>query len=209
MKALLIIVALAAPAAADTFEAHAQNAQAIKRLDDLVWPFVTACDKGDDTEQRQCKQLRERAIKQLGAGVLVEADAAAFDIGKWNPQKKSVPLTVVGCVRCAGVAIDGKTWFVANPSARVEGGKVRGGTLYDNAKQFPDEAAAKAWTALLDNARVQFVLKLAPKKTQVDGKPALLFDVAAWRVVNPCDGSIVVANPTSQAVSPSPCPKKN
>lgn len=84
---------------------------------------------------------------------------------------------------------------------RVEGGKVRGAALYDNARQFSDEASASAWIKSIKNARVQMVLKVPDKRRwQVGGKDGLLLDVIGYRVISPCDGGIVLASPASNPV---------
>jgi hypothetical protein len=196
MRALVILPLLvAAPAFADdTFETAAANAQRVSRIDSVVWAFTAPCDAGDDTQQRQCKKVRDARVAELsGATLLVDADRAALDVGAWSSQKKSVPLKLSSCIRCTGVEVEGKTYAVVatkdgNPAA----------ALYDNARQFPDEATAKAYVTSMANARVQLLVKVPAKpKTVVDGKPALALDVVGYRVFTPCDGSIVLASPQS------------
>ena len=198
MKALVIVAVLAGAAHADPFA----GATPVSHVDDIVWAVTAACDKGDDTQQRQCRQIRDRKANQIvGVPLLVDGDATAFDAGKWNAAKKSLPLNLIGCVRCDGTPLDGKPWVLAS-APRAEGGKVRGSVLYDNAKQFPDEAAAVAWAKTVADRRVQFVIKVTPKsRTQVGGPSAgrqaidgLAVDIVAWRVYTPCDGAIVIAS---------------
>ena len=202
MRAFIILALLAAsPALAnDTFEAKAQGAQPLKRIESLVWALTAACDAGDDTQQRQCRRVRDaRASELVGATLLVEADKDAFDVGAWSAQKKSVPLSLRACVRCAGVELDGKTYYVvADPVARFKGGKLEAAPLHDNAKAFSDETAANAFAKAAGNARVQMVVKVpARPKLTVDGKPVIALDLVAYRVFSPCDGSIVLARPAS------------
>jgi hypothetical protein len=193
---VLLSVLAAAPASADdTFEAKASGAQRLGRVESLVWAFTAPCDGGDDTQQRQCRRVRDtRAAELAGATLLVDADKDAFDVGAWNAQKKSVALKLKSCIRCTGVEVDGKTYVVIGS----------GGTkLYDNAKQFPDETAAKAFTKSVANARVQLIVKVpARPKTAVGGKPTVTLDVVGYRVIAPCDGSVVLASPKSAAVEP-------
>jgi hypothetical protein len=199
---IAVLACAATSARADTFENRASGAQRIRRLDDLVWPFVAACDKGDDVHQRQCKKVRDRRLDALaGATVVVEAEASAFAAGAWNAAKKSVPLTLVSCVSCNGVELDGKKYFLTGAQPRLDGGKLRGGVLYDNAKTFADDASASAWTKTLANVRVELVVKIpANRKLPTANKDGLLLDIVAWRVITPCDGSIVIAQPESAAV---------
>lgn len=190
------LAALATPAAADdTFEAKAAGAQRIGHVENLVWALTTSCDAGDDTQQRQCRRVRDSRVAELaGATLLVEADRDALRVGAWNAQKKSVPIELAACVRCAGVEVGGTTY-------RVVAGK--DAALYDNARPFGDEAAAKAFVQSLANARVQLLVTVpANPKTVVGGKPAISLALVGYRVYAPCDGSVVVASPASGPVAP-------
>ncbi|MBA3453886.1 MAG: hypothetical protein H0T42_12395 [Deltaproteobacteria bacterium] len=82
--------------------------------------------------------------------------------------------------------------------------------LYDNARQFADEAAAKAYGDSVKGSRVQMVIKIADRKRwQLAGKDGLLVDVLAWRVIVPCTGAVLIASPASGAVEPDrkACPR--
>ncbi|MGE3455138.1 MAG: hypothetical protein AB7O24_08520 [Kofleriaceae bacterium] len=198
-------LAVASTASADpTFEAVAEAAHPTKHVEDLVWVVTEACDKGDDVQQRQCRLTRDRRAKQVaGATFLVTPDPGAFEVGKWSAAKKSVPLMLDGCIRCDGVKVYGKPWHVTVGAPRVEGGKVSAAPLYDNAVQFSDEAAANAWIKALQAARVELVVKLGDKpRWQVGGKDGVQVDLVGYRVVTPCDGAVVIANPPAKAVAP-------
>lgn len=206
MRALVILPLLVAtPAFADdTFETMAVGAQRVARIENVVWAFTAACDIGDDTLQRQCKTVRDsRAAELAGATLLVDADTDAFAVGAWSPQKKSVPLKLTSCIRCAGVEIDGKTYFVVaskagNPAPTFGGAKLQTGKLYDTARQFPDEPTAKAYAASLASARVQLIVKVPAKPvTVIDRKPVIALDFVGYRVFTPCSGSVVFASPQS------------
>jgi hypothetical protein len=187
IAALLLVAATAH--ADDTFEAKAQGAQRVKRIENVVWALTATCAKGDDTENRQCRHVRDtRAAELAGSTLLVDGDADAFDIAAFDAKKKSISLSLSPCIRCAGVDVDGKAWVV--------NGGATGTKLYDNAKQFSDATAAKAWVKAIGNARVQFLVKLPAKP--VDGKTVKL-DIVGYRVISPCDGTVVVANPPSGA----------
>jgi hypothetical protein len=186
MRALAVLLFLAGVAHADdTFEAKAQGAQRVKRIENVVWTLTATCDKGNDTENRQCRRVRDtRAGELAGATLLVDADADAFDMGAFDAKRKSLTLSLTPCIRCAGVEVEGKTYVVNGGSAK----------LYDNAKAFSDEAAAKAWAKSIGNARVQMLVKVPAKP--VSGTTVKL-DIVGYRVWAPCDGTIVVANPPS------------
>jgi hypothetical protein len=214
MRALLagliatFAIVVAAPVAAradDTFEAKAAGAQVVGDLGDLTWALTATCDHGTDTEQRQCRHVRDtRASALAGATLLVDAEPDALHVGVWNPAKKSVTLTLTACVRCGGVQVDDKTLYVVGGNApHVEAGRVKASVLQDGSRPFSDEAAAKAWLKSLRRVRVQLLLKVPDKvKWKIEGKEGVLLDVLGYRVVTPCDGGIVIANPPAQALDP-------
>ena len=197
MTSRWILVALSCAAsvarADDTFEMRAQAAKRA-RLDEVAWVLTAGCTTGDDVEQRQCRLVRDRAWTALaGQAVLVEGDRRAFVVGAWDPQKKSLPMTLDGCLHC-----DDRLRIVAAGAAK----------LHDSARAVPDEASAQELVKLVGNARVELVVKLPARRP----KPAkqLALEVAAWRVIAPCDGSAVIANPPSSGVPPDKqaCSKK-
>lgn len=210
--ATCLIAALSAPAMAEqTFEQKAAAARKVVNLDEIVWALTAPCTQGDEVQQRQCRLVRDARVKtELGATLLVDADPDAFEIGPYSATKKSLTLQLSSCIRCASMQIDGKELHVTGAAARVEGGKVRTPLLYDNARQFADEAAARAYGESVKGSRVQMVIKVADRKRwQVGGKDGLLVDVLAWRVVVPCTGAVLIASPASGAVEPDrkACPR--
>ena len=208
LLAALAVLAAAAPAARadDSFEARARGAEHVRALDGLVWALTAPCDQGDDTARRQCRLVRDGRVSELaGATLLVEAEAGAFAAGAWDAAKKSVPLELTGCIRCAGVEVAGKTWYVvlAGKPPHVEGDRLAADRIYDNARTFPDEASASAWTATLAGARVQLLVKVPAKpRWTAAGKDGIALELVGYRVIAPCDGSIVVASPPSGPAEP-------
>lgn len=200
-KPLVLLLCVLAPslAAADSFEAKAQGAVRT-RPDDLVWALTAPCDKGDDVHQRQCRIVRDRKARELmGATLWIDGDSDALRVGAWSAAKKSVDVGLTACVRCGGVDVDGRTWFLMGTgSPRMEGGKLRAPALYDNARQFPDEAAAVGWTKAMATARFQLLAKVpadvARRRFIAGGKDGLALEIVAWRVLNACDGSVVVSS---------------
>ncbi|MBL9014902.1 MAG: hypothetical protein JNL83_12035 [Myxococcales bacterium] len=196
MRALAILALLAPVATAhadDTFEARAAAAKPLRHLDDLVWAFTATCDQGDDTQNRQCKALRDRRLAELaGATLLVEADADALDIGAWSPAKRSVSVTLTGCVRCKGVTVEGKRYVLT-----------AGKTLYDTARQFQTAEVAAAWIKAVAHHRVELLVKVParPRSTQ-NGVETITLDVQGYRVTTPCNGTVVIANPPAQNAPP-------
>ncbi|MFT3692509.1 MAG: hypothetical protein QM831_05160 [Kofleriaceae bacterium] len=206
MKAVFVLALFARIAAADdSFEARAQTAQPLHRIESLVWALTSACDQGDDVQQRQCKRVRDARAKDVAAGTwLVEADADAFDVGAWNETKKSLPINLAACIRCSGVEVDGKTYFITGSGAtKLEDKKVRGTLLHDNARTFADAQTAAMWAKAVSKVKVEMVVRLAPKWLWRNlDKQGISLDVIAYRVVVPCDGTVILANPPSSPVEP-------
>lgn len=207
MRIIVVWIALVASlgiARAETFESIAETANPVKRLDDVVWAFVGACDKGDDVQQRQCRLVRDKRAAQLvGAFLLVDADSSALELAKWSRQKKSTGVTVSSCIRCAGIDVEGKHYFLTGGQPRFEGQKLRTTVLHDSSKTFNDEASATAFAKGLDNAHVQLIVKVpASPKWSTGGKLGMAFEVVAWRVAQACDGAIVASSPASGPMDP-------
>jgi len=216
-KPLLIIAALVASGplahAEDSFESRAQGAVRIANLSDLAWALTATCDAGDEVQQRQCRHLRDTRVKQLaGATLLVDAQPGAFEVGAWSPAKKSVPLSVTACIDCAGVAVNGKTYYLTGAGGQVmmEGGQLRTARLLDTTRTFTDEATAKAWLKMIGAVRIQMLVKIPDKvRWQIAGRDGLGLEILGYRVYVPCEGTIVVASPTSGNVEADKkaCPK--
>ena len=208
MRALAILVAVlglgGVAHADDTFEAKAAAAKPLRHIEDLIWAYTASCDKGDDTQNRQCRTLRDRKVAQLaGATLLVEADADALMIGDYSTAKKSVTVTLTSCVRCKGVALDGKTFHITGGAAKLEDKKVVTAPLYDTARQFQTAETANAWIKAVAQRRVELLVKLPakPRWTQ-GGTEGLTVDILGYRVTTPCNGTVVIANPPAQNTPP-------
>jgi hypothetical protein len=206
----LILLAVLVPgvAAAQSFDDIAAKATRVSRLDDVVWAFTGACERGDEIHKRQCRLVRDQRAKELGgATLLVEGDRAALDIAKWNPQRRSLAVALTACIRCEGIEVEGKKWFVVGSGAqpRFEGGKLRVAALHGSTRLFDDEAKATAWTSSLANARVQYVVRVPsqPVWTQA-GKRGVSLEILGFRVIAPCHGEVVLAKPESQPVAADP-----
>ncbi|MEO7095195.1 MAG: hypothetical protein ABI175_18185 [Polyangiales bacterium] len=211
LRALLgllgLLVPVIAPAIAhadDTFEAKATGARSVIHVDDIVWSLTATCDKGDDVQNRQCRSLRDQRAKDLaGQTLLVQADGFALDLGAWDSARKSVGVTLTSCIRCEGLGVDGKTWFITGGAPKVENGKVRGAPLYDTARQFATPETAAAWLKAVKNHKVELVVKIPAKpRWNAGGKDGIQLDVLAYRVITPCNGTVVIANPSSQNAAP-------
>ncbi|HTR51653.1 MAG TPA: hypothetical protein VMJ10_13150 [Kofleriaceae bacterium] len=211
--AVAALLAIAPAARADSFEAKAQGATRVKHVEDVVWALVAACDRGDDTERRQCRVVRDaRAAELAGKTLVLDGDASAFAVRAWDAARKSSRVTLSGCIRCGGVDVDGRSWPViaAGAAPHVEAGQLAPGYLYDSSRQFADDTQAERWAKSVAAARVELVVKVPAKpRWSAEGKDGVALDVVAYRVVVPCDGSVIAANPPSDPVAADPkqCPR--
>jgi hypothetical protein len=193
-------VLAATTAAADTFEAAARGARSVRHIDDLVWALTTPCDRGTDLEQRQCRQVRDaRAASLTGTTLRVEAEPSALAVAAWSQATKSVAVKLSSCIACAGITVEGRTWFVTGGPA----------ALHDNAQQFPDEAAANRWISAAKHPRVELLVKVPDQRRWVvSGKDGVQLEIVGYRVVTPCTGDVLLARPAASKLAPDPraCP---
>jgi hypothetical protein len=205
---LVVLGAVAHAHADDSWEARVQNAERVHRIENVVWALTATCDGGDDAHQRQCSHVRDSRVAQLASEtLLVDADAEAFDVGPFDPAKGTIHFDITACIRCLGVAVDGKTWFVvaSGAPAHARGDIVAAGPLHGDTRTFHDEAAAKAWARQVGNAHVELVVKVPAHPKWTDGgKNGIELDVVAWRVVSPCDGAVIAS---SLPAGPGPADK--
>ncbi|MDQ3299262.1 MAG: hypothetical protein M3619_22025 [Myxococcota bacterium] len=194
--------------AGDTFDAVAATAVRVRRLEDVVWSLTATCDRGNDVQQRQCRLVRDHRAKVLEvATLLVDGDSEALELGTWSPQKKSMQVALTSCIRCAGIELDGRTWYLigSGATARFDGGKLRSAVLDDQTRMFPDADTAATWSKIVRTAHVQYLIKVLPvakRRGLVAGKDGLAFEIVGYRVSAPCDGAVIVAKPPSAKAEP-------
>jgi hypothetical protein len=213
----LLVCGATAPALADDapdvspFGEAAGKAQHVRSLDRVVWSLTASCEQGDDLSRRQCRVLRDAAAARYkGATLLVDVTGeGAFVLDAYDNGAKAAPLTLRGCVDCAGVEVDGKKWVVvANKAApKVSGGKIEAVALHETVRQFKDEAAATTWrTTIVPQLRTQMLVKIpADKKLswQQGDVQGLAFEVVGFRVYDACDGQVLFASPEANAIAPN------
>lgn len=199
--AFAAVCAASAPAIADDIYA----AKKLTRVDDVVWALTATCSgHGDDTQQRQCRQLRASRAKELaGQTLLLEGDATAFTVGAFDAAKKSAHVSLSACVYCSPITVEGKSYQIFGGAPQLVNGKVSPPMLHDTTQTFADLKEHAAWATKVAAARVDFVVKVAdPKPWSVGGKSGLSVDVVGYRVVVPCTGEVVLAKPASGPVAP-------
>ncbi|MCB9572141.1 MAG: hypothetical protein H6709_08620 [Kofleriaceae bacterium] len=210
-------VAIAAPAVAradaggdkakPTFEQVAKGAVRVDRagVTGLLWAAAASCDgAGDDLDQRQCRAIKAARADEVAAQTyIVPGDAAAFVVGVYDAKKKSIPLTLSGCVACVEpLSLGGKAYYVvSNKGAPTFQGKLaHAAVLHETSRSFTDEQTALDWRAkVVPRLRTEFVVRLAAGGAvwNRDGKDGVAVEVLGFRVYDPCDGAIVCASPSS------------
>ena len=203
-----VVGAVGGQASAEKFEEAAASAVEVrspKAFAAIMWSFNADCgSSSSDMERRQCEGIKAARTKQvLGNTYLVEGDAKAFSVGAWDDKKKSVPLTLIGCVSCvSALDIDGERRYVVGDKGAptIGGGSVAGAEVHVTSKSFKSEAAAKKWIAgVVPRLRTQFLVKVPAKgkpwkKGEVSGYNV---EIVGFRVYDPCDGDVVCASPAS------------
>jgi hypothetical protein len=204
--AIALVCVSASPVVADDAAGSVFSATKVSRVEDVVWALTATCTgHGDDTQQRQCRQLRDARVKELAmATMLVEGDATAFTVGAFDTAKKSAPVSLSACVYCSPITVDGKSYMVFGGPPRLVDGAVKPPMLHDNAQTFADVAAHAAYKKKIADARVDLVVKVpgAKRTWSAGGKSGLAFDIVGYRVVVPCTGEVLLAKPASMPVEP-------
>ncbi len=201
--AFALVCASVAPAIADDAAGSVFSATKVSRVEDVVWALTANCtNHGDDTQQRQCRQLRDARVKELATQtMLVEGDATAFTVGTFDAAKKSAQISLSACVYCSPIVVDGKSYVVFGGAPRVVDGTPRPPVLHDNVQTFADAKDYAAWKKKVAAARVDLVVKVPSTRTwSAGGKTGLLLDIVGYRVVVPCTGEVVLAKPASLPV---------
>ncbi len=195
---------------ASSFDQAASGAVRIARRDlaGWAWALTATCDQGDEMAQRQCRVIRDARAQQIkGQTFVVDAEPAAFFAGGWDPAKKSITLTVRGCIACAPVDVGGKKVFiVTNKAAPTDTGEtLQAAVIHETAKVFDDDAKANEWEAkAIPRLKIELVFAV-PQGNPLwsrNGKDGIAVNVLAFRVVDPCDGGVVCSSGGAAAMDP-------
>jgi hypothetical protein len=210
---LMVVNALVMPGIARADAKFEQLAKDAIRVGDpaevaaLLWTATVDCTRlTDDMARRECEGVREsRAAKTAGKTFLIEGDSTSFWIGAYDATKKGMPIGVRGCIACGEpVDIGGeRKYLVTNATGMtIEGGALKGPEVHKAFRKFPDDASAKKWSdTVVPRLRTQFIFKIPerPAAWNQGGAKGFAVELVAFRVYDPCDGTMVCANPPSEA----------
>jgi hypothetical protein len=200
-------------AQATTFEELAKTAIPIARraeLATLFWSATVDCESiANDLDRRQCDGLkRARGEFLAGQTFLAVGDPSALSVGDWDAARSSLPVVVRGCLACAApLELDGASLFLTTVGqVGTEEGHAVGPEVQRSLRRFPSEDAATTWKAeIAARLRTELVFRLAaPTEAWESGAlKGFAVEVVAFRVLDPCDGQVVMANPPSGNEKPA------
>ncbi|MFH0901352.1 MAG: hypothetical protein V2A73_12055, partial [Pseudomonadota bacterium] len=198
-------------ARAQEFGELASQAAVVDRIDvvpELLWAVTASCSQAqDDLSRRQCEGVRAaRAATIAGKAYLMRAEAGSFEATEWDPAESAQRFVVKGCLSCrAAVAISGEQRYLTTGSAvAVEGGALAGPELFRGARRFADENEARQWVEnIVPRLRTELLFRvpLSIGSWSAGAVQGYAVDLVGFRVFDPCDGSIIAAEPASAAVT--------
>lgn len=210
--ALVLVAASAAPARAeDTFETKVRSAVRVsgpEALAAVFWSQTTTCKNEDDFYRRQCEGIKEsRRAKVASTTFVVEADGA-LEVEPYNEKARSVDVEVRACASCGGVDIGGqRRYLVGRGAVKVVGGKVKPVALRSATKTFATKAEGQTWMAEVAPRLTTELLVRVPAKIDTwkdGGAEGYRMEVVGFRVIDPCKGTVLWAQPKSGDVPPDP-----
>lgn len=188
----------------DGAAAGATEISSQRSLAALFWSDAATCaEGGDDLAARQCKGIRAARKEHVAKSkYLVRADASALVLAP-GKDKKGAALSLRGCLACAErVDVGGKKLFVVagagNPT--LEGSALVAPTL-GTATVPADETWRKD---VLPRLRAELVVSVgaSPASWKSGSAAGYKVSVVGYRVVDPCDGKVLMAEPKSASVKP-------
>ncbi|HUH00642.1 MAG TPA: hypothetical protein VML75_01530 [Kofleriaceae bacterium] len=169
----------------------------------LFWSDAATCaGGGDDLAARQCKGIRAaRKAHVATSKYLVRADASALVLAPGKDKRAA--LTLRGCLACAErIDVGGKKLFVVagagNPT--LDGSAVVAPTL-----GVTDVPGDEAWRRdVLPRLRAELVVSVgaSPATWKSGSADGYKVSVVGYRVVDPCEGKVLMAEPKSASVKP-------
>lgn len=194
------------------FEEAAQGAPRVDskpELASLFWSQLSDCSKEDsDLRRRQCEGVRAaRAEAVSGTTMVIEGDARSFRVAGFDEKKNELALELTGCIACTDpVEVAGGRYFVVAERGSIEAadGGPKASDLYTTTRTFKNKAWADRWAAeIVPRLRSEYLVQVPAKaKTWKGGTlEALRVKVVGFRVYDPCDGTIIAADPPSNPTS--------
>jgi hypothetical protein len=214
LSSLLLAVA---PARADEFDAAAAKATPLagpEALASLFWSQIAQCKDQDDFFRRQCEGIKAARRERIAGSTFLLESKGAVEVMPFDAKAMSVDVEVKSCAACAGVKIGGeRRYLVGRGAVKVVGGRVTPVTLHKGTRTFASKAEGDAWSkTVAPRLTAQLLLKLpaAIESWKDAGSEGYHVEVVGFRVLDPCTGVVIFAQPKSANAAPdsSACPAK-
>jgi hypothetical protein len=209
-----VLVLLATPVFAGPFDEQAKKAHKVQggpALAALFWAQTASC-KGaaDDFMRRQCEGVKEaRGQVTSGQIYLIESDGGAISVGNFDKAKAGIPFTVRGCLACAQPVEFGadKRYVTTKGNTTVQGGALRGPEVYKGLYRVATDAQADRFLkTVVPRLETELLFKVPARADawSEGGTRGYAVELVGVRVYDPCDGTIVHAQPAADKPAPDP-----
>ena len=204
LLSLAFVLAAVSPAGAQTFDSAASDATSVYDLGDLAalfWSQDAACEKREsDLARRQCEAIRKARSAQIASTTyLVQGQGNPVSVAKPSAKAKALTLDITSCIACG----DDADVIVVGGRTRGRKANLSAPTLKKVAWPVEDADAAEHFRAYVaPRLRSEFLVKVAGKgagKTKAAGdKDVYVVNVVGYRVYDPCRGTVIASQPSSE-----------
>jgi hypothetical protein len=200
----VVAEAAPAPAAGGSFEEVASQAQPVNDLGMLLSPFVEDCArKAREPDRARCLGVRSFLRRHLPGQsfVITRPGAEAVTVSGYDATVKGFRLAVSGCLACnPPVVAGGERRFVTLKAPAKGAASLRAGTeLARTTVAFPSAAESDRWSKTVrPKLRAEFVFQPADEQWTAGASRGLSFKPLAFRVFDPCTGTVVFSQPPSR-----------
>jgi hypothetical protein len=208
----LVTLALGAPgparAAGGSFEDVAAQATAVNDLAMLLPPFVDDCGKKNrEPERSRCLGVRASLRRTLPGKsfIVTRPGAEAVTISNYDGAIKGFHLAVSGCLACnPPVQAGGERRFLTLKVPAKGAKSLRAGTeLARTNVTFASTTESEQWSrAVRPKLRAEYVFRPADEPWTAGASRGLSFKAVAFRVFDPCTGTVVFSQPPSREAAP-------
>ena len=202
-----LVLAVAAPAAADTFDVALAKAHEIgvSDLSSLLWARTGGgcSDARDDADRLACREVAAAVAGDTAGKLYYMQLTPKITAGAYNKRKRSLPLEAGSCLLCDGLDIDGKTtWVVGRVDPSKGLGPLRRTTMVfksrDEAKRFVTKSLPRLVGEFL------FTVPGEIGRFKQGNDEGVYIEVVSYRIYDPCTGEIALSKPKLADVQPEP-----
>jgi hypothetical protein len=208
---LAALGALPAPARADdSFDARARGAVEVvgpEGLAALFWSQLARCGEDDDLARRQCEGVRAARRARVAATTYLYTADGAVEPEPYDDKAMSIDVAVRACAACGKpVELGGERRFlVGRGEVKRVGGRLRAAPLRTATMTFKSRAEGAEWAArVAPRLRADFLVRIpaALESWSEGGASGYRIEVVGYRVVDPCTGQVLWADPPAGKLPP-------